>query len=277
MKVLKVDFTSPNAPTIFCESFKDTGFAVIEHPPINKTLIHEIYAEWRDFFENADKEKYLFHRETQDGFFPKEISETAKNANLKDIKEFFQYYPWGQYPKELSDKTQQLYQSLTSLAATLLSWAELGLPDTIKSALTMPLSQMIQDSQQTMLRILHYPPFEGNEPKGAIRAAAHEDINLITLLVSATAPGLQVKNIHGEWFDVPCVEDSIVVNVGDMLALATQNYYRSTTHQVVNPSEENLSRLSMPLFLHPRPEVFLSPSKTAGQYLNERLIELGVK
>ncbi|ETO92953.1 flavanone 3-dioxygenase [Legionella longbeachae] len=276
MRVLKIDFTQPQAAKIFSESLRHTGFAILENHPIDNDLIDSIYDEWHEFFNRQDKHDYLYKKETQDGYFPMTISEKAKGATLKDLKEFYQYYPWGQYPSSVSANTKALYRQLTELAATLLNWLEVELPVVIAEQLSMPLSAMIRDSEQTMLRILHYPALSGDEPVGAVRAAAHEDINLLTLLVGATTSGLQVKDNQGQWHEVPCSKENIVVNVGDMLALATNDFYRSTTHQVVNPEGSNEARLSMPLFLHPRPEVQLSLQKTAGQFLQERLIELGV-
>lgn len=277
MNVLRVDFEKSDAVPLFASSLHHTGFAVLENHPIDMQLIDDMYKEWMIFFNSEEKFNYQFIVETQDGYFPASISEKAKGAEQRDLKEFYQYYPWGQYPKHMASTTKKLYQQLNQLASTLLSWLEDELPTAIASKLSMPLSAMIEQSEQTMLRILHYPPLSGNEPVGAVRAAAHEDINLITLLVGATSSGLQVKDNHGNWHDVPCARESIVVNIGDMLALATDNYYRSTTHRVVNPDESHVARLSMPLFLHPDPKVRLSPEKTAGEYLYERLVELGLK
>lgn len=276
MNVLTVNFSDKNAAQNFCLSLKETGFAVLENHPVDRQLIADTYHEWRSFFASDDKNNYHFNRETQDGFFPKTISECAKGATEKDIKEYFQYYTWGQFPHTMGENTKKLYAQLNALAHTLLDWLESCLPEAIANTLSMPLTQMIERSQQTMLRILHYPPFEGNEPMGSVRAAEHEDINLITLLVGATASGLQVKDAEGQWLEIPCSSESIIVNVGDMLDLATNHYYVSTTHRVVNPDASNEARLSMPLFLHPRPDVSLSTDKTAGQYLHERLTELGV-
>ena len=277
MDVLKVDFKQQDAVNLFSSSLHLTGFAVLENHPVDIRLIDDLYKEWMEFFNNKEKFNYLFNVETQDGYFPASVSEKAKGSELKDLKEFFQYYTWGQYPSEFSANTHKLYQQLNQLAATLLTWLEEELPEAISRKLTMPLSKMIEQSEQTMLRILHYPPLSGNEPAGAVRAAAHEDINLITLLVGATGAGLQVKNNQGNWYEIPCSKESLVVNIGDMLALATDNYYRSTTHRVVNSDDSHTSRLSMPLFLHPRPEVYLSSDKIAGHYLYERLVELGLK
>ncbi|MFZ1892055.1 MAG: 2OG-Fe(II) oxygenase family protein, partial [Formosimonas sp.] len=143
---------------------------------------------------------------------------------------------------------------------------------------SQPLSSMIAGSEQTLLRVLHYPPLTGDEPAGAIRAAAHTDINLLTVLPAANEPGLQVLTRSGEWLDVPCDFGLIIINIGDMLQEASQGFYPSTTHRVVNPEgARNVSRLSLPLFLHPKPEVRLSTRYTAEAYLNERLRELGMK
>jgi isopenicillin N synthase-like dioxygenase len=138
---------------------------------------------------------------------------------------------------------------------------------------------MIENSDANLFRILHYPPLTGEHEPGAVRAAAHEDINLITLLPAATAPGLEVKDSHGHWISVPCDPGNIIINAGDMLQLASEGYYKSTTHRVVNPPENEAkkSRYSMPLFLHPRSEAHLSPTLTAGEYLNQRLREIGLK
>ena len=138
---------------------------------------------------------------------------------------------------------------------------------------------MIKRSKTNLLRILHYPPLDGGEEPGAIRGAAHEDINLITLLVAGTQPGLQVKDNNNDWHNVPCDIGSIAINAGDMLQEASGGYFPSTTHQVINPGNEikNESRYSMPLFLHPRDEIVLSDRYTAGQYLDERLKEIGLK
>lgn len=276
MNVLRVDATAANAPQQFAESLKNTGFAVLTNHGISKQLIEDTYQEWQNFFSSDNKNSFHFNRETQDGYFPQTISEKAVGAPAKDIKEFFQYYPWGQFPQAMSSKTQKLYNELQKLAATLLDWIQASLPKSIESTLSMPLSKMIENTHKTMLRILHYPPLSGNEPEHAVRAAAHGDINLITLLVGATASGLQVLDSDNQWHDVPTDKESIAVNIGDMLEMCCQGYFCSTTHRVINPDCTNESRLSMPLFLHPRSDVLLKENFTADQYLKERLVELGV-
>ena len=144
--------------------------------------------------------------------------------------------------------------------------------------LSVPLTDMIYKSQYNLLRIIHYPPLSGNEELNSIRAAAHEDINLLTVLVAGSQPGLQVLDNNESWLDVTTDKNTIVINSGDMLNMASDNYYPSTTHRVINPDpHSNVSRYSMPLFLHPRDEVVLNENYTAGSYLQERLEEIGLK
>ena len=138
---------------------------------------------------------------------------------------------------------------------------------------------MIKDSKTNLLRIIHYPPFIGSEDSQSLRAAPHEDINLITLLVAGTKPGLEAQDKNGNWHKISTDPGTIIVNIGDMLKEVSGGYYPSTTHRVVNPESEsaNNSRFSMPLFLHPRDNVQLSTHYTAKTYLKERLFEIGLK
>ena len=232
----------------------------------------------RLFFNSDEKTQYTYNKGTQDGFFPQSVSEVAKGFKKKDIKEYYHYYPWGQCPEALKNEIDLYYKDTRSLAAELLNWIEQESPAEISQNYREPLSNMISDSDQTLLRILHYPPLAGNEEPDAIRAAAHEDINLITLLPAANKPGLQVKSKEGEWLDVPSDFGNLIVNIGDMLQEASGGYFPSTTHRVINPEGADITkaRISLPLFLHPRPDVVLSNKYTAGSYLTERLRELGV-
>lgn len=279
MQVLKVDYQSPEASAQFSRSLQDTGFGVLYNHPIDQQLIDKVYQEWEGFFKSNElKNRYLFERETQDGYFPQSVSEQAVGFKAKDLKEFYQIYPWGKFPAELSQSSLELYRQLSSLAETLLQWVENHLPQEIASELSMPLHKMIENSKQTMLRVLHYPPLPESSGDDAVRAAAHGDINLLTVLVGATTNGLQVQDSQGLWHEVPCDRNSIAVNIGDMLQMCTRSYYRSTIHRVVNPAgpEGNVSRLSMPFFLHPNPEVRLSEHYTAEDFLKERLTAIGV-
>lgn len=278
MKLEAVDFTAPDASQKFVESLRQTGFGVLKNHPISQASVASIYTNWQAFFNTQDKHSFLYNKGKQDGYFPQSVSEVAKGFKKKDIKEYFHFYPWGQCPTALQDELSDYYKNTSSLAAQLLNWIEQESPTEVSKHYSMPLSQMIEGSEQTLLRVLHYPPLAGDEEADAIRAAAHEDINLITLLPAANEPGLQVKATDGSWLDVPCDFGNLIVNIGDMLQEASGHHFPSTTHRVINPEgiDVSKSRISLPLFLHPRPDVKLSERHTAGTYLTERLTELGV-
>ena len=271
-----VDFQSPTAAADFCRSLHETGFAVLRNHPLDQALVEGIYAEWLNFFKSDAKHAYAQDSVKQDGYFSPTVSETAKNHTQRDLKEFFHIYPWGRYPTEVSNAARRYYQAGSTLAATLLGWVEAHSPAEVRARYAMPLPDMLSGSDHTLLRVLHYPPLTGAEPPGAVRAAAHGDINLLTLLPAATEPGLQVLGKDRAWHDVPCDFGLLIVNIGDMLQEASGHYYPSTVHRVLNPmgSAAHKSRISLPLFLHPRREVVLSERYTVGSYFDERMREL---
>ncbi len=278
MKILTVDYRSPTAPQDFALSLKETGFGILKNHPISWAKIEKVYAEWNRFFNSEEKWNYPLDKEKQDGYVPTSIAETAKGATVKDIKEFYQlYFPWGRYPAGLSSLSHELFDEMFALGKTLTNWLEAYMPLEAQQNLSEPLSAMLS-MERSLFRIIHYPGLKGGEEAGAIRAAAHEDINLLTLLPAATEPGLQVIGSNGEWYDVTPDPECLIINIGDMLQEATGHFYKSTTHQVINPEGADMtkSRLSMPLFIHPRDEVRLSDRYTAGAYLEERLRELGL-
>ena len=278
-ELAKVDYRTQQAAAELALSLHQTGFAVLSHPPILDDLVQATYQDWATFFESNHKHTYRFDPQEQSGYFPFQ-SEQAKGYDVPDLKEFFQVYEWTALPVGMGDRTHQLFHHLHQLAIELLTWIERQTPTQIRQQLSQPLSEMIAGSQSTLMRPIHYPPLPATVPPGAIRAAAHEDINLITLLPAATTMGLQIQDHQGRWDDVRGDRGDLVINVGDMLQLASGGYYRSTTHRVVNPvgvgPAAQTSRLSMPLFLHPRPEVVLAGTTTAHHYLQERLGELGL-
>lgn len=278
MKLEAVDYQAENADKLFVESLRNTGFGVLKNHPIQQKMVSSIYANWQEFFNSSEKEDFLYNKDTQDGFFPQSVSETAKGFKKKDIKEYYHYYPWGKCPAQLKQELADYYEAAINLAKELLGWVEQYSPEDVAARYTQPLSDMIKNSEQTLLRVLHYPPLKGDEEPEAIRAAAHEDINLLTILPAANEPGLQVKGTGDEWIDVPSDFGNLIINIGDMLQEASGGYFPSTTHRVVNPegADTTKSRISLPLFLHPRPDVVLSDRHTADSYLTERLRELGV-
>ena len=271
-----VDFRSPTAAQDFCRSLHETGFGVLRNHPLDQSMVQGIYAEWLAFFQTEAKHQYLTDPATHDGYFPPSVSEIAKNNTQRDLKEFFHIYSWGRYPSEVSDAATRYFQQGSALAQTLLNWVEEHSPADVKARYTVPLPSMLEGSDHTLLRVLHYPPLRGDEEPGAVRAAAHGDINLLTILPAATEPGLQVLGKEGAWHDVPCDFGLLIVNIGDMLEEASGGYYPSTVHRVLNPTGDARfkPRISLPLFLHPRRDVVLSERYTVASYFDERMREL---
>ena len=256
-----VDYCHPQAGRDFCASLAATGFGVLANHPLDRTLVDGIYSEWLGFFGSEAKHRYGYDKVKLDGYFSPAVSETAKGETRRDLKEFFHIYPWGRYPTEVSDAARRYYREGSTLAAELLRWVEAYSPPEVRARYSMPLPSMIDGCQETLLRVLHYPPLTGNEEPGAVRAAAHGDINLLTILPAATEPGLQVLGKDTRWHDVPCDFGLLIVNIGDMLQEASGHYYPSTVHRVLNPTgaAARKPRVSLPLFLHPRREIVPSP------------------
>lgn len=278
MTLEPIDYQAAGSGEQFVKSLRETGFGVLRNHPISEALVTSIYERWQSFFDSEDKRSYQYNIDTQDGFFPSEVAEVAKGHQVKDIKEYFHYYHWGQCPPDLKKEIAEYYDATMAFANDILDWVEKYSPAAVSNLYREPLSSTMKGSEQSLLRILHYPPLTGGEEPNAIRAAAHEDINLITILPAATEPGLQVLTNEGDWIDVPCEFNTLIINNGDMLQEASGGYFPSTTHRVVNPAnvDGSISRISLPLFLHPRKDVVLSDRYTAGSYLKERLEELGV-
>lgn len=304
------DFTEGNKETKAAfvkelgKAYEEIGFVAVKNHGLSDALCAELYAQVKGFFTLSKEEKEAYEIEGlagQRGYvsFGKEH---AKNKNEGDLKEFWHFgqtvedndpikeeYPDNVQVNELPKFNvvgREVYQKLESTGREMLR----------AIALHLNLDENYFDAKihngNSILRPIHYPPIT-HEPKDAVRAAEHEDINLITLLMGASADGLQVLNKSGEWISVTALPDQIVVNVGDMLQRLTNNKLKSTTHRVVNPPREKwgTSRYSIPFFLHPRSEVSLNclPSCisesnpknfsdiTAGEYLEQRIIELGLK
>lgn len=285
-------------------AFHQVGFVGVVGHGIPKTLIDQFYQASKRFFAlPVDlKRKYEVPGLAGQRGYTSFGKEHAKQSNVADLKEFYQI---GQFV-ENGDPIKKEYPDNVAVAEVP-EFLELGralykafeqagghLLRAIAIHLDLP-EQYFEDkihNGNSILRAIHYPPIT-QEPQSAIRAEQHEDINLITLLVGASAGGLQLLTKENTWNDILPEEDEIVINVGDMLQRLTNNYLKSTTHRVVNPprSDWHLPRLSIPFFLHPRSEMDLSclpqcvdsahplayEPITAGAYLDERLREIGLK
>lgn len=285
------------------KAYTGIGFVALKNHLLSEKLVEDVYKEVQSFFnlDEATKKSYEVPGLAGQRGYVSFGKEHAKDSNAGDLKEFWHF---GQEVAD-NDPIKKEYPD-NVIVSELPRFNEVGmeayqrLEDTGREvlraiALFLGLDENYFDKNikhgNSILRPIHYPPIT-SEPKSAVRAGQHEDINLITLLIGASADGLEVLNKQNEWVAVTALPDHIVVNVGDMLQRLTNNKLKSTTHRVVNPPREKwgTSRFSIPFFLHPRSEMRLDclPSCveegknpdfepiSAGEYLEERLIEIGL-
>jgi isopenicillin N synthase-like dioxygenase len=245
----------------------ETGFAVVTNHGIDFGLIKDAQDVWKHFFTNPPAVKeYFTNKEDPNLGYIGFGKEKAVGANKADLKEWYHWRPGGHIPSDALNVTQKLFHLMESDLAPQFLKALNGIGS------NMDYAEICNGSDNTILRTLYYPALNTLDfEEGAVRSAAHEDINFITLLVAATSSGLQVQDKAGNWHNVPHEENSLVVNIGDSLQLASGGVLKSTTHRVTNPANSNADRISMPMFIHPKRETILAPGVTAQQYLVQRL------
>ncbi|MCX2740438.1 isopenicillin N synthase family dioxygenase [Pontibacter anaerobius] len=292
------------------EAYQNIGFIALRNHGLSDELTEKLYAATKEFFALPDEVKQTYENPElagQRGYVGKG-KEKAKGFNTGDLKEFYHVgqelsdipdsdpikaeYPANIFPTEVpafKEVTLEAYRKLEAAGKQVLR----------AIAVHLGLEENYFDEKvkygNSILRPIHYFPIENPDsvPADAVRAAEHGDINLITLLMGASADGLQVLRRDGQWIPITALPEQVIVNVGDMLARLTNNKLKSTIHRVVNPPRElmHTSRYSIPFFMHPRSEMDLTclescideqhpkafPDATAGEYLNERLVELGLK
>jgi isopenicillin N synthase-like dioxygenase len=269
MSIEIVDFKSSGAAELLVKSLHSSGFAVLTNHGIEAGVFPELYKKWEGFFKSDTKSDFLMGENASSGFVPQSVAEVPRSTGVRDIKEFYDYIESGSCPDSLREITASYYATARSLSLQLLKWLDVAIPAELKSELTLSgaLDELVSAGGNVLLRILHYPALRENEERGAVRAAEHADTNFITLLPMATEKGLQVKLADYSWVDVPNIPGAIVINCGDMLSHATQGYYRSAYHRVLNPSAvENKSRISMPMFVHPHTDAVLSSEHTSTSF-----------
>ncbi|WP_374329711.1 isopenicillin N synthase family dioxygenase [Soonwooa sp.] len=285
------------------KAYEDIGFVALKGHFLDDQLVEDLYSEVRNFFNLPleTKAKYEIPGIGGQRGYVSFGKESAKGRTTGDLKEFWHFGQYvennpkleAEYPKnvmvdelpQFNEVGKEAYQKLEKTGIYVLR----------ALAIYLGLDEFYFDKYiingNSILRPIHYPPIQ-DEPKDAVRAAAHGDINLITLLMGAQGKGLQVQNHKGEWIDAIAQDDELVINVGDMLSRHSNNKLKSTIHQVVNPPRElwGTSRFSIPFFMHPISEMPLNVLEntiddehpkafddiTAGEFLTERLIELGL-
>ena len=284
-------------------AFQEIGFCAVKGHFLSDDLVERLYEQIKLFFElpTEVKRKYEFPQYSgQRGYvsFGKESAKGSKHGDLKEYWHFGQYIDeadkdkYDYFPNihveelpEFNIVGKEVYQTLEKTAKYVLR----------ALALYLNIDEKYFDDYinngNSILRPIHYPPIL-EDPKEAVRAAAHGDINLITLLMGAHGKGLQVKHSNGDWIDAMAEKDELMINIGDMLSRHTNNVLKSTVHRVINPDKELLkkSRYSIPFFMHPVSDMKLNVLEscicedypksfediTAGEFLNERLVELGL-
>ena len=285
------------------KAYEEIGFVALKGHFLDNKLVDELYGEVKNFFDLPVETKQKYEIPGiggQRGYvgFGKETAKGFKKGDLKEFWHFGQYLEDGSkyssvYPDNVEVSEVPKFNEVGKEAYKMLE--KTGVYVLRALALHLGLDEFYFDKfvseGNSILRPIHYPPIT-EEPDNAVRAAAHGDINLITLLMGAQGKGLQVMNHDGEWVDAIAEPDELMINVGDMLSRHTNNKLKSTIHQVVNPPRElwGTSRYSIPFFMHPVSEMPLNalegtydennpkfyPDTTAGEFLHERLVELGL-
>ena len=289
------------------DAYNNIGFVAIKNHGLTDEMTDQLYSTIKKFFSLPDETKQKYEVPElagQRGYIGKG-KEHAKGRSTGDLKEFYHvgqevtdndpikdHYPDNIWPRELPEMEEiglKVYKTLEAAGVKMLQ----------AIALYLGMDEHYFDDKvhngNSILRPIHYFPIENPDevPADAVRAAEHGDINLITLLMGASADGLQVLRKDGEWIPITALPEQLVVNVGDMLARHTNNKLKSTIHRVVNPPKEKMgtSRFSIPFFMHPRSEMDLScldncvneaspklyEDITAGEFLEERLREIGLR
>lgn len=279
---------------------KEYGFIILKDHPIKVDLLRRAYALSEQLFSLPTEAKLDYVCSAGAGVrgYTPFGKEHAKNSKIGDLKEFWhvgrelpsndplkKFFADNIWPTEIPDFEpvfKRIFQDLDDTGRIMLQ------------ALTGPLEvdkdyfERMTNKGSSILRLLHYPPVPAGVEPGAVRAAAHEDINLITLLVSASSSGLELLTREGEWLAVDAAPDTIIVDSGDMIARITNDLIPATTHRVVNPAGPNVARYSMPFFMHPNPDAELSiipscrgegekyPPILANDFLMERLRDIGL-
>lgn len=287
---------------VWGDGLKKFGFVTVEGHPVDQALIRRVYDLYKQLFALPEEVKAQYAKVAGGarGYTPFG-KEHAKDSKVADLKEFWHMgqelaadhpfraeYADNIWPAEIEgfkEANTELFSQLQTLAYTMMEALGAYFGEEYKQAFR----DSIKDGNH-VLRTLHYPPLQPHHDPRAVRAAAHEDINMITILCEATSSGLELLTHEGEWLAIDALEGQLVVDAGDMLSRWTNGVIPSTTHRVVNPEGANGPRYSMPFFVHPysafnieclpccqspeQPAKF--PPITAGEFLTQRLIEIGL-
>lgn len=299
-------FDDPTARTDFVNAIGDSvrnfGFVAVEGHGVESALIERNYQLFEEFFalDEAVKRQYEFPARGRERGYTSFGVEHAKDSDKPDLKEFWHL---GRELRKGHPLADRLPPNVWPDEVPALRQTSLNLFDAMERAAMKMLSALslflgreqgylpgLAEDGNSVIRVIHYPVCEGFDEPGTMRAASHEDINLITLLPEATESGLELLTEDGEWLPIPSLPGQIIVDTGDMMQRLTNDFVPARTHRVVNPQGEPTDRYSMPFFCHPHPDASLAvlpecleegeepryPAVTADEFLQERLREIGV-
>ena len=257
-------------------SLHEYGFAAVVDHPLDDDRVARIYGEWLAFFSSGEASGFRMDPVKQDGYFSLEEAEHAKGFVERDFKEYFQFYPWGRCPESLQADLASHFAAAVESGCRVTQLHCQKFAQAVTAELTEPLRDMIQGSEQSMLRVLHYPPVPTG--RSVLRAAPHEDINSTHLVARRGRPWARAAT--AQWRVDFRAAFSRPTDRQHRRYVAGSDGWLSAFHLAprghTDTEQPAVSRMSLPLFLHPRPDVVLSSRYTARQYLMQRLDELGV-
>ncbi len=273
-QVLVVDMNEADAARRFSASLHHSGFAVLVGHGLPTATIGELTAEWGAFFDAGVPEGYRAGAGNPWGYHQRNGDLLPDGVTRRDRKDFYHFGLTQPPPPGVSSAARDLLEQATQVARRLLGWLDDAWPGGSLVDQPTSLSSWISP-RQSVLRLQRYLPFDHPQPPGSIRALAHADINLLTLLPAPEIPGLQIQPVGGDWIDLEYEPGLVIVNIGEMLQKASDGHYPATPHRVVvhDPADAMVPRWSLPMFFHPEDEVLLQPGITASEFRTARVAD----
>ncbi|MBV7314351.1 2OG-Fe(II) oxygenase family protein [Shewanella sp. NIFS-20-20] len=273
--LINLDFRAKDCAQHLCQSLQQDGLVLLHQTSLDFDLIESLYRQWRQFFNDDNKYQYLYHPQDQLGFYPLEISETAKEHCVKDIKEFFHYHPGAKTPAQLQQSSQAYFEQALSFTSQLMTM--LVNDPTLHTNHPLAKLSLTKPHKQHLLRIVNYPKPDVAQEFGAYPCAPHHDINLLTITPLTSINTIEYR-VNDHWQRIPYFPNTVLVAVGEMLSEMSQGLYPALFHRInqVTLPRGSSANIEMPFFFHPAPNQVLSSRATASQMLNERLHDLGV-
>lgn len=271
-----VNLNDGNCGETLVKSLRSSGYAILKNHNVPINLLDQTIEQWKGFFNSNEKYNLARTDDVDEGYFP--LNEETMKKDLKaDFKELYQAHYGSKLPESIDTRsTVAIFDALVSLGEKITVLIDSNLPEKFKKDkdTNENLVKMSSDCGNHIIRIIHYPPILGNYLKQ--RAEAHSDICLFTFIFGKFLNGLELQDFQGEWFIPDCDESSIVIFTSEMLEIYTKSYFKAVIHRVFTDKNTcSTTRYSIPFGFHPFRQAKLSTNLTAGQYLSQRLVEMG--